>query len=361
MERKDWNKTNFFTEAVNLKDILNYSDDEIYDKVFCLYVDYETVKNNFDFFLRVLSIMELNGFDTVNVDSFETVKFINDNLPDKKDIVIRILDDYEVKDRSEIRTFEIDKCKFAVPLSYIMWGVDFDDLMLVSGVSYHQNALNYNGNQYMDKDTLKRIRDIVLELKSKGRFSDLQIIILVSNYLQKNVEYLAENIDKSGKYIAKVDNPVDGLDEEVGLVETVLFKRYGLCTGIANSTMLLLNNPEFKIDARTIFNRNHAFNIVKFDGEYYFLDNTWNITRSKGEFPKAIKPLKFNSEYILYGNKTFEYAVDNRYLCDNPNIVKVKDRGIKQLEIMKAKRKMNDRVSFDYPGEIVHPISKISF
>ena len=57
MERKEWNKSNFFTESVSLRDILSYSDDDILNKVFCLYVDYETVVNNFDFFERVVIIM----------------------------------------------------------------------------------------------------------------------------------------------------------------------------------------------------------------------------------------------------------------------------------------------------------------
>ena len=357
---KIWNSANlYFYDGVKLKDILDFSDDEIFDKVFVLYTDYETVTNNFDFFLRVVRIMMIAGYNTINVDSYETVKFINENLKDKMDIVLNILDDYETKDRSEIIEAEIDKCKFTIPLSYIMWGIDFDNLMYVTLVSYHNNALNYNGNRYIDKDTLKRVKDLVSYLKSLGKFNDLQIVILISNYLQMNTEYLAENIDKSGKYIAKVDDPVDGLEDEVGLIETVLFKKYGLCTGIANSTTVLLNNPEFNIDCRTIFNKGHALNIVKYNGEYYFLDNTWNITRSKQEFPKAIKPVKFNPAFILYGRKTFEYAVDQDYLCDNPNILNVRDRGIKQSDILKAKSQMIGRVSFTYPGDIVHPITKI--
>ena len=173
------------------------------------------------------------------------------------------------------------------------------------------------------------------------------------------MEYLSGNVDASGKYTAILDKKVEGLEDEVGLIETVLFKRYGLCTGIANATTVLLNNPTFKIDARTIFNLNHALNIVKYQGEYYFLDNTWGITRSKKEFRKAIKPVSFNPAYILYGKKTFEQKVDDQYLCDNPNITRVPTKGIRQSEIQKAKLQMENRVSFNYPGEVIHPLTKI--
>ena len=357
MERKEWNKSNFFTESVSLRDILSYSDDDILNKVFCLYVDYETVVNNFDFFERVVIIMMMNHCYSVNADSYETVKFINDHLKDKLDIVISVLDDYENKSRDDIVVPSIERVGFSIPMAYAMWGIDFDDLVYVNGVTYHNNALNYNGNQYIDKDTLKKIRDIVLDLKSLGTFSELQIIILVSAYLQKNVEYLRCNIDKSGKYTARVDNPVEGLEDEVGLVETVLFKKYGLCTGIANSTTLLLNNPEFNINARTVFNEKHAFNIVKYNGAYYYLDNTWGITRSGKEFEKAIKPVKFNSRYILYGQKTFDQYGESKFMCDNPHIGEISERGLREIDILMAKKKM-PRSLFQYNGKVIHPITK---
>ena len=251
-----------------------------------------------------------------------------------------------------------EKVDFSIPMAYLMWGIDFDDLVYVNGVSYHRNALNYNGNQFIDKDTLKRIRDIIADLKSTGKYSELQIIILVSAYLQKNVEYLGANKERGPKYTAIVDDPVDGLDDEVGLVETVLFKKYGLCTGIANSTTLLLNNPEFNIDCRTVFNKGHAFNIVKFGGKYYYLDNTWGITRSSKEFEKAVKPVSFNSRFILFGQKTYEQYGEKRCLCDNPHLGEISEKGIRQSEILLAKKGMPKDL-FKFDGEVVHPITKV--
>lgn len=355
---KEWNRINYFIETFDLNDILNFTDDEILDNVESLYVNYETIVNNFDFFVRVLEILKLKDKYAINVDSYETVKFINDNLKDKEDIVISILDDYEMKDRSNISKSRIDKVKFSVPLPYIMWGIDFDDFTYVSSISYNKNAMCYNGNQIIEVDTLKRIKEIISYLKSIGKFNDLQIILLASNYLQRSVEYISENKEVGKDFIYALDEPVEHIEDEVGLIETVLLKKYGLCTGIANSTTVLLNNPTFRIDTRTIFNSEHAFNIVKYNGEYYFLDNTWNITRSGKEFRKAVKVKEFNSKYILYGRKNFEYAVSQDYLCDNPNILKVNANGIRQSEIEKNKKMMMNRVSFTYLEDIVHPLTK---
>lgn len=356
---KLWNRVdNSFYEATDFKDTINMSAWDIIAEIRVLHISYEDLVNNFDRFVYITDIMIDNGYNTVCVDDYKSLKFINEQLKDHSDLMIHILDDFQNKSRNEIHKSEIDKVEFSVPLSYMMWGIDFDNLMYVNLTSYHQNPLNYNGNRSISLDVLKRIKDIIAYLKSLGHFNDLQIIILVSNYLQKNVEYLAENVDTTGRYTAIVDNPIEGLEDEVGLVETVLFKKFGLCTGISNATTLLLNNPTFKIDARSVFNLNHAFNIIKYNGKYYFLDNTWAITRSPKEFAKATKPVEFNPLFILFGKKYFDYAGNNIFLCDNPNIELVEHNGIKERDILEAKRRMMDRVSFKYPGDIVHPITK---
>ena len=74
---------------------------------------------------------------------------------------------------------------------------------------------------------------------------------------------------------------------------------------------------------------------------------------------KAFKTKEFNPNYLLYGYKTFNNIVKQQYVCDNPNILKVKDKGIKKEDIIKAQRAMMDRVSFTYNSDIVHPLTKI--
>ncbi len=352
-----WNTNNCYIEAVNLKDVIK--NPNIVDNIISLYADYETVKSNFDFFLNVIDIMMINGYNIINVDSYETLKYINDNLKDYRDLYINILDDYKNKDRSYIDSSLIDKVKFSLPLSYVMWDISFRDKLLVNLVSYCNNALSYNGNEVIDIDTLKKVKDLVNELNNIGKFNDLQKIILVSNYIEGNTQYLASNIDLEGEYESYVINKIDNIEDKAGLVENVLFNHYGLCTGIANSTMLLLNNPVFNIDARTICNNEHSLNIVKLDDKYYFLDNTWNITRSDKEFSNAIKPVRFNSKYILFGKDLFDMTVSHKCLCDNPHINEATKKGIKNKVLIKDKNKMGSRVSFEYNDKNIIPVTKV--
>ena len=306
MEKYEWNTSNCFQRAINLKDILHLSDEELFDNIGFLYANYETVVNNFDYFLRVARIMSICGLNVINVDSFETVLFINEHLREKTNFIFNILDDFENKSRLYIKPAQIDKCLFSIPLAYLMWG-KFDD-MLTTTVNFGNNGLSYNGNQYVLKDTLMKVKELISYLKSLGKYNDLEIILLVSSYINGHVSY-----DDSLNY---------------SFIEDILSNHKGLCIGIANLTTLLLNNPEFKIDVRTIANSEHALNIVRYKDKYYFLDNTWMITRGKAS--------GFNDKYFLYGKKEFDYYIDREYLCDNPHIELASSHGIRKEEINKC-------------------------
>jgi hypothetical protein len=354
-----WKSTNSLDiKSYTLNEILNFPKEQLENEVFSLYIDYETLTNNFDIFMDVLKLMMKNNLNTINCENFDCVKFINNHITEKMDIVVNVLDDFENRLRAEINANQIDKIKFTIPISYLMWQIDFDNLMYVNMAQYQNNALTYNGNKFISLEDLKKIKEIIVDLKSQGNFTDLQIIILVANYLQKNTEYVCENYFEDNKTIYKLDTYVPNIEDEVGLIETILLKKYGLCTGIANATTLLLNNTEFNIDARTIANHNHALNIVRLDNQYYFIDNTWGITRSPKEFEKAKKTLFFNSRFLLFGQNTFEYFHQPDITTFNPHFNAVPDKNFKQKEIIKAQNQMQNKVSFTYPEKIILPLTK---
>ena len=328
------------TICYNFDNILNFSDDDIIKHVETFYISYKSLVSNFDRFLHIVFVLMCDGYNVINVPSYECVKFINKHLKDRLDIVVNVLDDYTNKDRSYINACAIDKIKFVIPISYLMWNVEFQKSINVYTTEYSFNALAYNGNTTVKADTLKRIKDLIMSLKGSGKYSDLEIIILVSNYLQSKVEY----IDETSMLVKSNPN----IENEIGLIETVLFKSYGLCMGIANSTSVLLNNPEFNIDARTITTRNHAFNLVRLNGIYYYVDNTWNITMSPKQMKNLCRTSEFNSRFLLYGSKTLEYNGLFNIASSNPNLGLVPIKNFRQDEIIKAQKRLSLTNSFKY-------------
>lgn len=65
-----------------------------------------------------------------------------------------------------------------------------------------------------------------------------------------------------------------------------------VCSGIADLFYCLANSAG--LDARIVTNANHAWNFVRIDGRYYYLDATWDLGKSREEY-----------DYFLKGSEDF--------------------------------------------------------
>ena len=138
-----------------------------------------------------------------------------------------------------------------------------------------------------------------------SNYGDIEKIILISNFLQNNVQFVDKNNISSclGRtYIT------DSGDINVGLNVydplNVIFNHFGVCEGIANASSILLNNPFMNVNVGGVCGDNHAWNWVLIDGKYYYFDNTWFITRNPNQFPESLKASSFDSSYLLFGTST---------------------------------------------------------
>lgn len=347
---KELDKMNYtFVKSYPLSHVITMSDDEIRLCVYTIVVDYETLTNHFDKFLRVIKILKEEGTTVINCETYDCIKFINEHYKERFPMIINVLDDYQNKDRSDIKLSKLDKTIITIPIPHLMWGIDFDNLIYLNSVTYNQNALFYNGNKEISLDDLKRIKDVIEALKDEN-LSDAQKLLVVSTYLQRNVQYVdnTPNLKINGVEY-ELDDPSltkEILIPEVGLIETIINKHYGLCMGIANTTTVLLNNPEMNIDARTLVNENHAWNIIKIDGKYYYCDNTWAISRNPHLLPNAIMTTEFSSTYLLFGQRSMDHMKEHNLICsDNPNL---KNISYTDYRLKRTIRKSKDLITSGY-------------
>ena len=165
---KELDKMNYtFVKSYPLSHVITMSDDEIRLCVYTIVVDYETLTNHFDEFLRVIKILKEEGTTVINCETYDCVKFINEHYKERFPMIINVLDDYQNKDRSDIKLSKLDKTIITIPIPHLMWGIDFDNLIYLNSVTYNQNALFYNGNKEISLDDLKRIKDVIEALKDK--------------------------------------------------------------------------------------------------------------------------------------------------------------------------------------------------
>ena len=135
-----------------------------------------------------------------------------------------------------------------------------------------------------------------------SRYDDLQKTLLISNYLQRHVQYVDYgNMSEGLQGIYITDSGSIEVGNNVHSPLTVLEQHFGICEGIANATTMLLNNPSFDVNVRSVIGSKHAWNVVQIDGKFYLLDNTWAITRNKSQYEEALKAKTFDSNYFLFG------------------------------------------------------------
>ena len=289
-----------FSDFVKHPELINHS------KYSSIYIDdVNLFKENFDLFLKMLSA---NFFKRFSCHDYEGLKFIENELKNQANIQVGLVDDFQNKDRSYINIDEFEKTELVIPIAYSSWNVQSSNDIPIA--CYYSNLGHYSpfgiiGFSKISKEFLPKLNEIISEISNNwDSYTELDKLILISNYLQDRVQYVDENNLSEGKkgiYITD-SNGID-VNFNVHNPEVTLLQRFGVCEGIANATTLLLNNPTININARSVFGSNHVWNVVEIDGKFYQVDNTWSITRNESQYPESLKAKDFTSDYLLLGSK----------------------------------------------------------
>lgn len=148
--------------------------------------------------------------------------------------------------------------------------------------------------------------------------SDLQKAIVLHDYLTVNCEYDYENLNKGT--VPNVSHSTYG----------VFANRMAVCDGYALSYKYLLKQVGIDCYMVTSDAINHAWNLIKLDGQYYQVDVTWDdpvwdivgrsvhtyMFRSDANFDpaNAKDEDKHSGGRVTYGSQTVDYqATDTRY------------------------------------------------
>lgn len=232
----------------------------------------------------------------INVEDqkcFEKAKKIIEKI-NSKEKTIKIFPDVLLKDRTSLDLSNLN-CTTIVPLQYLMWhnNIENSDRRFLrfdrrdnsdyDGKTFFSETMNkgYVGSYYKLDEALK-IKKIVLQilgsdLKFNSPHTDLEKVLLVSQYMSNHIIY--PDYNQLTKKIKIIDRSADH-----NAYYTLLNKE-GVCEGQAEAFMLLLNNPQMKVDCRVLVglaNKNksdsgHAWNILRIQGSqyYYLFDQTW--------------------------------------------------------------------------------------
>lgn len=175
---------------------------------------------------------------------------------------------------------------------------DHPELFYVDGYSYikytkgeRTTAIEFSGTYSIDRETAESRR----------------------NAIEAEVEKILSGIDANADQYARVkyvyDTIIRGTDYELGApdnqnIYSVFVNHLSVCQGYAKATQYLLNRlgVECTLVLGTVdTGEGHAWNLVKVDGSYYYVDTTWgdaSYRMENSEAESGISMPEINYDYL---------------------------------------------------------------
>jgi len=256
---------------------------------------------------KISQINNIQGLEELQIYSkdFRVAEYFNLLLKDFKGIkVFNLLNDLEIRNRNEIDFSTLNYNGVTVPFDYIMYGIEPKGIKYYNLVNYRQdNIIKVNSNQqkaYPDiQDKVNIIIDEIFGQLPMEQLDEIDKNILVSNWIQKNIQFVEGKISNAGgkRFICDEFEATD-MGEDI---MTVLNKRFGMCNAIAKLSVALLSNPRVGCKCNYAHSPGHAYFTQIIDDVTYITDNTWSITRNPNRMNESLKAAAFSDKYILIG------------------------------------------------------------
>ena len=242
---------------------------------------------NVDKFLEYANKIQEHGGQIDFVAQYDEAVFARlATLPHKNLVCMRLTEDYtQRKWNAEIMP---DFRLIRVPASKTMW---------LENANNKKNIVTATATPAHISDEYKNeISDVIK--KEFGNFenmTDLEKVVAVDCFLQRNVQYVYYGPTKIGDYVYKTpkqhgicEKPIDAINN-----------KFGICEDYAALMALLLNNPTANIQCYEISRFNHAWNDIVIGGKTYVHDTTRNVTRGKNRFENALQATDYNHDATL--------------------------------------------------------------
>ncbi len=158
-----------------------------------------------------------------------------------------------------------------------------------------QLKMSYETTKEQEKELEAKVNDILNGLDLDGA-SEYEKVKAIYNYICSNVVYDHEHLD----------------DDNYRLKHTAYaaaLNGTAVCSGVADLFYCLATSAG--LEARITVNDVHAWNIVKVDGKYYYLDPTWDLGLDESEY-----------RYFLRGSGDFVSILNGpEYAAHRPDMM----------------------------------------
>ncbi len=163
-------------------------------------------------------------------------------------------------------------------------------------------TFSYPKTNLLDKAEIDSVNKGIAHalLEVEDGMSDLEKALVLHDYLVREVDYDYENF------------LLENIPASSFLLDGVFVQRVAVCAGYADAYSLLLSLcgiDSYYISSETM---NHAWNIVKIDGEWYHVDTTWDDPIIHDSIAGDITSEYVTHRYFLRSNSEFQLKLDHK-------------------------------------------------
>ncbi|QUC66354.1 transglutaminase-like domain-containing protein [Aristaeella hokkaidonensis] len=153
-------------------------------------------------------------------------------------------------------------------------------------------------NVFSATKLLAKANEIIDWIESWKPVNNLEKVLLLDIWFQRTIQYIKDKESIAGGETYVCEDMVRS-----SLTEDVLLNHYGVCSDIAFSAALILNNPKVNIHCRQVSANCHSWNIIRIEDKEYYMDFTHNITRNPYRLSDALMTAGYCSNNTLLGKK----------------------------------------------------------
>lgn len=211
----------------------------------------------------------------------------------------------EQKEKTEVSTLDADVLEAA----YKALCADYGGLFWISGYVYTQYTRDGEavGMEFSPKYTMRKEEREAIQKQIDASVEELMAGISITDSDYAKAKYVFEILVQNVDYDSNARNSQN--------IISVFLDRATVCQGYACATQYLLNLLGIPgvIVTGTANGESHAWNLVRLDGAYYYMDTTWGNSRYLDSASQMEKYVNYNYLAITSEEISRTHTLDNGF------------------------------------------------
>lgn len=233
-------------------------------------------------------VKQVGKKETSEVESISQGEYVYQTLDEKTQRIYDEVLDAVLKHKKSVAVSADSKEE--LDLAYKAVNADYGGLFWISGYMYTQHTLGDNiiGIDFSPTYTMEKEEREQIQKQIDGRVEEILAGISTSDSDFDKVRYVFETLVKEVDYDPAAENNQN--------IISVFLNGKTVCQGYACATQYLLKllNVQSAVVTGKADGEAHAWNLVKMDGEYYYVDTTWGNSRYLNENKNEEKYVNYN-------------------------------------------------------------------